>query len=309
MFDIPILFLVYNRPQHTKKVLEVLEVLQPRKLYVAADGPKNTNQDIELCNETRSVIKSVNWKCEISYKYCETNKSCKIAVSEAISWFFEHEEMGIILEDDCLPDLSFFTFCKELLLKYKDNENIMHINGSNHLQGRNFNFKNESYYFSKLPHPWGWATWRRAWRKYDIGMNNFESFMIKNIISSFIRLPIHQQKWIDILKRTKNNQIDTWDYQWFYSIWSQRGLVITPVKNLVTNIGFGNLATNTTYTFTKMGNRKRYSINSIVHPGEIMVNHEADNYATMIKMTDGTGALFQRVIQKIKLIIKNLSRK
>jgi hypothetical protein len=307
MFDVPVLFIIYNRPAHTKKVLEVLEVLQPAKLYVAADGPKENTIDKKLCEETRGIIDTISWPCIIKKKFNQINLSCKVSVSESISWFFENEEMGVILEDDCVPDLSFFSFCKELLNKFRNDKSVMHINGSNFILDKNFNFGNESYYYSRLPHPWGWASWRRAWSLYDIKMSQFDTFLKKDRLRLVIKNKNYRLKWYQLLEQAKNNKINTWDYQWFYSIWLNSGIVITPVVNLITNIGFGEQATNTKYTSTKMGNRRRYSLKEIRHPKEIKVNEVADAYATHVKMTDGSGNFFQKVKEKIRLIIKNKS--
>lgn len=303
MFDIPILFIVYNRPEHTKLSLEIIKKIKPLKLYIAADGPKDNIADETNCEQVRALLNNIDWSCEVKRSYNDTNRSSKRTVSAAINWMFSTEEFGIILEDDCLPDPSFFTFCKEMLLRYKNDLRMMHINGTNFLQGKRFEFFGDSYYYSNIPHPWGWATWKRAWSLYDIDMIDYAAFKSANKIGDIISKREYQDNWMKLLLKAKNNEIDCWDYQWFYTIWSHNGIVITPTQNLVTNIGFGNNATNTTYRTTRLGNMRRHQLTEIIHPSEIKINRKADDYATLIKMKEGEGNLLQKFYQKLKLIL------
>ena len=136
MYNTPILFLIFNRPDTTKVVFERIREIKPSRLYVAADAPRQgKDKEAELCRQSRSIIDSVDWPCEVKTLFREENLGCKKAISSAITWFFEQEEYGVILEDDCLPDLSFFRFCEELLIKYKDDERIGHIGGNCFLPG------------------------------------------------------------------------------------------------------------------------------------------------------------------------------
>jgi hypothetical protein len=169
VFKSPILFLIFNRPDTTKAVFESIKSIKPLKLYIAADGARGNKlgEDL-LVEETRAIIQSVDWECEVKTLFRKENLGCKVAVSSAIDWFFENEEQGIILEDDCLPDASFYGFCENLLDYYKNDERVFHISGNNFQDG--IIRGDGSYYFSKYNHSWGWATWRRVWKTYDVNM-------------------------------------------------------------------------------------------------------------------------------------------
>ena len=174
-----VLFLIFNRPENTDKVFKKIKNVKPKKLYIAADGPRENNiNDKVNCLKAREVINKIDWNGEVKTLFRDKNLGCKLAVSSAIDWFFENEEMGIILEDDCLPDPSFFYFCQELLQKYKDDKRVMMISGFNYLL--NSLEIRESYFFSNYYPIWGWATWRRAWKLYDNEMKNWDYFKENN---------------------------------------------------------------------------------------------------------------------------------
>lgn len=185
-FKIPILLLVYNRLSETQQVFQMIKKVKPRKLYIGADGPRvDVEGEAEEVEKILSFLKTnVDWDCELKILTRETNLGCKIAVSGAIDWFFENEEMGIILEDDCLPSISFFFFCEELLKHYAANEKVMFISGTN-LNEEGYQYK-ESYHFSIYNHVWGWATWRRVWEKYDVKMNSWPELKKTNFLERIV---------------------------------------------------------------------------------------------------------------------------
>jgi len=189
----PILFLIFNRPDTTQKVFNAIRKAKPKQFFIAADGsPPDREGEIEKCQKSRKIATSVDWDCEVKTLFRDKNLGCKIAISSAIDWFFENVEEGIILEDDCLPHQSFFWFCQELLEYYRNDTRIMHISGDNFQFGRK---RGEgSYYFSKYSHVWGWATWRRAWKCFDINMKSFEEFKAENQINSIFQSK-QQQKY------------------------------------------------------------------------------------------------------------------
>ena len=171
-FETPILFLIFNRPDETKKVFERIKKIKPKFLYIAADGSRKDREgETELCERVKKVVEIIDWDCEIQRLYRKENLGCKEAVSKGIIWFFENVEQGIILEDDCLPDISFFTYCEELLNRYKDDDRIISIGGTN--LGHKFRNKN-SYSFSRFMNMWGWATWRRVAQKIDYNLNDWQ---------------------------------------------------------------------------------------------------------------------------------------
>jgi len=277
MFATPILFIVFNRPEETRLVFERIKQIQPKYLYIAADGPRaDRPNDKLLCAQTRKlVLDAIDWECEVRTMFRDENLGCGKAVSEGITWFFEHVEQGIILEDDCLPDLSFFSFCEEMLLYYSDNETIMHVGGNNSQFGKKRNV--HSYYFSKYPHIWGWATWKRAWQKfhYEFSINTTKDIMQAMNYYSFDQKEIEywSYHW-EILN--SENKIDTWDIQWTFSCWLNKGISIVPNVNMISNIGFSDEATHTNQLATILANTPTQEIKTITHPKQIIIDNSAD---------------------------------
>lgn len=291
----PILFIIFNRPDTTRRVFDEIRKIKPQSLYVAADGPKIKQAgEVDLCEETQKIASDVDWPCDVHTNFSETNLGCKIGVSKAIDWFFEKVEAGIILEDDCLPDQSFFLFCQELLEKYRDTDKIKMISGNNFQGG--IQRGEASYYFSRFPHIWGWATWRRAWNDYDVSMRSYPQFKSEGKIKDIFTNQKVQRYYISLFDRLYRNEIDTWDGQWVYSIYKKNGLSIIPNTNLVSNIGFGPNATHTKAEgiLSKMPTGK---IEKISHPLKIEANEEADNL-TFNKIY--YRPLTQKIITKIK---------
>ena len=272
MFKTPILFLIFNRPDTTRQVFESIRTIKPLYLFIAADGPRN-KEDKELCEQTRKIIlDNINWNCEVKILFREKNLGCKLAVSSAIDWFFENVEQGIILEDDCLPNLTFFNFCEELLDKYKNDNRIWHITGYNTLD---IYENNADYYFAKKMHCWGWASWKRAWKHYDVSMQDFPEFKKQNAIKNVFSDEKIQSYHMQTFENTFNNLIDTWDYQWIYTILKNNAMCINPSKNLISNIGFGSNATFCKDISNNNNNTKRYKIEKIRHPEFIIFDESA----------------------------------
>lgn len=266
----PILFLVFNRPDLTKKVFFSIKMARPTKLYIAADGPRSEiKEDVERCALVRSIVTDIDWPCDVKTRFRDQNYGCKLAVSDGISWFFDQEEMGIILEDDCLPTQEFFGFCQELLVRYKDDIRIGQISGFNPLG--TYNWNDDTYLFSKFGPIWGWASWKRAWNTYDVNMSNWEEFENKGYLD-FITDSFFEKNWRrDIFKKVVNNKINTWDYQWSFCKLLNGQINIIPTKNLVINIGFGENSTH-----TKGNIEKKYlevfHLGKINHPTFILRN-------------------------------------
>lgn len=270
----PVLFLIFNRPYTTKVVFKAIRNAKPPRLYIAADGPrKDRNEEATIVKDVRDyVINNIDWPCELKTLFRDSNLGCGKAASEAVTWFFENEEMGIILEDDCVPSRSFFWFCEELLERYKEDETVMHIGGFN----LDDSIANEScsYYFSKKPEMWGWATWRRAWKYYDFDMKGFLNFKESNMIKSIFKYQDVRRRIMNDFENFYEKKIDTWDYQWLYAILSHEGVAIIPNKNMVTNIGFDANATHTKDSKNIYADKKRFEITEILHPETISVDDE-----------------------------------
>jgi len=274
-YDIPILFLIFNRPETTNKVFDKIRQIKPKKLYIAADGPrKNNNIDIVNCLKVKEIIRKIDWNCEVKTLYRKKNLGCKVAVSSAINWFFENEEMGVILEDDCLPNDSFFKYCKKLLIKYQNNEKIMIISGISFISNKiRQKYVDSDYFFSKYIGIWGWATWRRAWKLYDVSISTYpikKSYVLNNNSNCLL----DKLYWGRIFNLVYKNKIDTWDYQWQYCIWLNDGLSINPRYNLVKNIGFGISSTHTKNNIKQ----EIRSLNIKKHPIKYLTNKDVDNY-------------------------------
>lgn len=274
-FETPVLFLIFNRPDTTQQVFNQIRQIKPKYLFVAADGPRSVRpEELSLCTETREIIQKVDWKCEVKTLFQDKNLGCGKAVSGAINWFFEQVEYGIILEDDCIPDLSFFPYCEELLIKYKYDEQVMHIGGNNFQKG--IQRGEASYYFSFYPHIWGWATWRRAWEYYDYEMKDFYLTFNSGGIGHVFQNRNEKNYWRKIFIKTFKMQANTWDYQWAYTIWKNKGFSITPNVNLVINLGLNG---DSSHTFLKDSFKNNLNLNVIPFPikhPSLIVDYEAD---------------------------------
>lgn len=309
MLDTPILFLVFNRPETTQKVFDRIRQIRPKQLFVAADGPRQDRPEEKVkTDEVRKIITdNIDWDCEVKTLFREQNLGCGKAVSEGITWFFTQVEQGIILEDDTLPDLSFFNFCEDLLNRYSDNQQVMLITGSNFQSGKSWG--KSSYFFSKYPKIWGWASWRRAWQHYNFSLDGLNKFLDEGKLEHFTQTTEEEKYWRKTFQSFQGpNRIDTWDYQWIFSIWQQEGLSITPNKNLITNIGFSDNATHTKGKYLeKIFKKKALSINEIIHPTEVKVYAKAEqntfNNFFCVKETaqEKVVKLIKKVLRKVKL--------
>ena len=235
----PILFLIFNRPMPTAYVFEKIRAAKPSQLFVAADGPRSDRpSEANLCAEARKIAEQVDWPCDVRVLFRETNLGCTEAVSSAITWFFEQVEMGIVLEDDCLPESTFFPYCAELLARYRDDERVMLVGGTNLFGERKSAV--QSYYLSLWGGTWGWASWRRAWSHFDRGIKQWPKVLTAGVMSDLFPLPALRRHWEGIFQRVYDgNLTGAWDYEWLLSCWLQRGYRIVPEVNLITNIGFG----------------------------------------------------------------------
>ncbi len=274
--NIPVLLITFNRPEEFSQVLSITLQQNPSTLYIAVDGARTGNQeDLSAQNKISEIIKNIPPTLALKTKIRSENVGCKTNVSEAISWFFENEERGIILEDDCIPQASFFPFCEELLERYKDNETVMHIAGSNYHYGKEYG--NKSYYFSKYNTVWGWASWRRAWKNCDMAMKGINEFFNDAKTDSYFLNQEEKKFWHKLMLQCRDQNISTFDYQWLFSCWKKGGMAIHPNKNLVSNVGIGNKATNTFSMSDAIKNRKVEEMKfPLQHPTNIEKNKKAD---------------------------------
>lgn len=278
----PILMIVWTRPDLTRQVFEQIRKVRPRQLFIAGDAGRHPEEQAK-CDKAREILKEVDWPCEVKTLFQVKNLGCKYGISTAVTWFFNNVEEGIILEDDCLPDESFFYYCQELLEKYRDDKRIMHISGDN-FQQTNKNFAcNGDYYFSRIAHEWGWATWRRAWNLYDISMSNWplakKSGLLYDIFKNGAVAYYWGHMFDDHSNKKMERKMDAWDGQWVFACLYNNGLCINPRTNLVSNIGFRADARRTSNPNDELANLPLQSVEiPLTHPDEIKVNEVADYY-------------------------------
>jgi len=245
MFNTPVALFVFNRPHVTAKNFEAIRVLKPSRLFIIADGPRTGNfADKDLCQQVRDAVETIDWPCETLRLYADENQGCRMSVPNGLNWVFSIVEECIILEDDCIPDQSFFQYCATLLDHYRDNERIMTIGGSR-CDGPD-EFNGDSFFFSKYPVTWGWATWRRAWEKYDLDMAKWASLRETDWLKKLLGNDDHVNYWRRMFDLMCNN-MDTWDYALTFACWLNKGISIRAKANLVSNLGFGDDATHTLF--------------------------------------------------------------
>jgi hypothetical protein len=272
----PVALFIFNRPHLTSRLFERVRAARPGRLIVVADGARTSRPgEAELCEATRKIVTSPDWTCELLTNFSPENLGCKRRMSSGLDWVFQHCEEAIILEDDCIPCPSFFAFCSAMLERYRDDSRIMHISGDNFQGGRRRG--DGSYFFSRYTHSWGWATWRRAWRHYDVDIPSWPSDRKRHWLESFLENPAEVQYWESIFDRLCRGEIDTWDYQWLFACWQHGGLSILPNVNLITNIGVGPDATHFKDTYSTVG-IPTGELTEFIAPAAIARDKEADRF-------------------------------
>jgi len=275
--ETPVAFIIFNRPDRTERVFAEIAKARPAKLLVVADGPRDPSERAQ-CLEARSVIERVDWDCEILTNYSDINLGCKRRVSSGLDWVFEQVEEAILLEDDCLPHETFFPFCTELLERFRNDERISMICGSNFQRGKRRS--PYSYFFGLNVTVWGWASWRRVWQHYDVEMRHWPELRNTTWLQDLLINPVAVKYWSEVFEGTFGGDYDTWDYQFFFSWWRENMLALVPELNLVSNIGFGAGATKTRDTLRSMANLPRRSMSfPLAHPPDVSLNRKADNFS------------------------------
>ncbi len=323
LFQTPVAFFIFRRPKETSRVFEVIKKIRPKNLLIVADGPRNNNEKI-LCEETRNIVKDIDWPCEILYNYSETNLGCKVRISTGLDWVFKNVDKAIILEDDCVPNETFFPFCENLLEVYKDDSRIMHIGGINVEQlntknslDQNNTTENPSYYFSNIAQIWGWASWKRAWDKYDLKMTDWPGVRGNKVLNKVINNAPVIDYFNYLFERMYKGELNTWDVAWTYTCMKENGLCIVPNKNLISNIGFGEGATHSVSNKGYVGEMKTEDIIfPLVHPNKIEVNKKADEYVYKkvfsIQSRPGQKLLwfcksnFPKIYQALRMLSQNI---
>ncbi len=306
----PVVFIVFNRPECTRKVFSRIAAAKPARLFIIADGPReNVIGDAHKCREVRSIVEEIDWDCDLSVDFAKSNLGCRKRIPGGLDWVFSQTESAIILEDDCLPSTVFFRYCDELLEKYRDEPSVMMISGTNLLRESP---SDSDYLFTMHGICWGWATWKRAWSTYDVDLNSWPK---KKLGNPFRGLPFHKKE-INVFERTLDNlydrnpqnwKHDAWDYQWDYNRYINNGLAITPKANLIANIGFGEDATHTHDKSHKFANILTGNLDfPLEHPEtiELSLKYEESFYQKMIRKSFGERV--RNFFRRAKRFIKRL---
>ncbi|MCC7145355.1 MAG: hypothetical protein IT443_02825 [Phycisphaeraceae bacterium] len=273
----PMALIIFNRPDLAGQALVRIARARPSRLLVIADGPrKDRPGEAELCDQTRALLDKVDWPCQIDRNFSPVNMGCGKRIASGLDWVFAQVEEAIILEDDCVPEDSFFPYCQELLRHYRDDQRVMCVSGDNFQHGRERT--PYSYYFSRYAHIWGWATWRRAWRHFDHAMTSWPTFRDSGMMRQILEAPAEQDYWTNIYNRMHAGTHDVWSYMWQYAIWSQGGLTACPRVNLVSNVGFRGDGTHTQAVDGAVAGLPTLPLKDIVHPPFVVRHREADQY-------------------------------
>jgi hypothetical protein len=304
----PVALIIFNRPQPTQKVFEAIRQAQPPQLFIIADGPRPDRLgEAEKCAQTRAIAQQVDWECEVYTNYSEQNLGCGLRPASGLDWVFSQVEAAIILEDDCLPHPSFFRFCEELLNRYRDDERIAAICGSNLLFGQQQ--IDDSYYFSRYSICWGWAGWRRSWRYFDFNLTCWPELRDRNLLKDVLQDEYSIKIWSllaqETVEKAENGGVpDWWDYQWTFCNFIHRGLSIIPKVNLITNLGHTDEAT---HTFNEASRFNEMEIGKIEfplhHPAYMIRNVEAD-LSVQHSFYDYRPSFQKRFMRKIKKLLK-----
>jgi hypothetical protein len=311
----PVTLIIFNRPETTEQVFAEIAKARPQKLFVVADGPRDGHpDDAERCAAARAVIERVDWECEVQKNYSDFNLGCGQRPATGISWVFEHVDRAIILEDDCLPNQSFFRFCEELIERYRDDERIMQISGNNFQFGKKHT--DYSYYFSKYAFCWGWATWRRAWKYHDMELKLWPRLKDSKFLFDIVENQMAVNYWTDKFDRANKSggEITFWDYQWTFACFTQSRLSVVPNETLISNIGCGPDGTHTKNPNSKLSNLPIREITfPLKHPPCIIRNYEADRFfienVVVPRTYKRNSKLVSKLRRKISSILINLIKR
>lgn len=276
--ETPVALLIFNRPEITRTLVEEVIRAQPPQVLVFADGPRPDHpEDAELIAAAKRVIAEAPWNCEVLTNYSETNRGTRYRPATGLDWVFQTVEKAIFFEDDVLPHPSFFNFCDELLEKYQNDERVMMISGNNFMGGRRLT--PDSYLFSHYAGIWGWATWRRAWRHYDVELRAWPALRETSFLRDVLANEDEVSFWRQCFDRIVSGETQTWDHQWQFALWAQRGLSIMPAVNLCTNVGFGPAAQHYKEFDPKLAAVRVDEMQFLLrHPAAMVRSREADDF-------------------------------
>lgn len=297
-FETPVALFVFNRPDTTRKVFGAVANVRPAKLLLVADGPRpDKSGESEVCRQVRDIIGHVDWPCEVFTNFSDKNLGCQERMISGLNWVFSLVEEAIILEDDCLPDPSFFPFCDELIEKYRGDSRIASISGTNLVE--KYMKTEASYFFSQLGGIWGWATWRAEWQRYDRHLTDWPQLRREGALSELFYEAKTAAYWTRIFDDMyANNGRSTWDYQWLYTRLNNNSLTIVPRVNLVANIGFGQGATHASRADPRLAPPVTAIGFPLIHTSSFIPLRSADRHFQDLFVRPR----FQRIADKIRRI-------
>ncbi len=307
-FEVPVLILGFNRPEDCRKVIQELRKIKAKEVFFSVDGPRpGSVTDPDRVRAVQELTSLFDWDCNLHVRFLNENLGCKLAISTGITWFFENVEEGIILEDDCVPNRDFFQFCRRMLSKYRDNENVMHISGTSYLPKHSN--PDYNHYFSSLHEVWGWATWKRAWKHFDLNIKYLEPSKEFSLLRNYFGSRLVAKWFQRYIEDSKSPTCTLWSTYWSYAIIERGALSITPCVNLVQNIGFQENATHGDHDSFKLYNDYKVErLPELPDPLTISVDRHLDSLRfKVIKKTDpslrflaGTRTRVQRIPRKVQ---------
>jgi hypothetical protein len=294
----PVALFMFRRPDTTAVVLDAIRAARPSILLVVADGPRaGRDDDAAACAATRALIDGVDWPCDVRREFANENMGCRRRVSSGLAWVFGQVPEAIILEDDCVPDATFFPFCDELLDRYRNDARVAQISGANNQKGRRRGA--DSYYFSRYNPVWGWASWRRAFAPYDATMRRWPELRDARWLEQVLDSRAQVQYWTTVFQDCFDGRIDTWDYQWVFASWLHDMLAVVPNRNLVRNIGFGAGATHTAGQAMFADDPLEKMEFPLRHPAGVARNVEADRFSERLEYTEPWRARARKALRRV----------
>jgi hypothetical protein len=298
----PVALFVFKRSDTTRRVFDAISKVRPPKLLLIADGPRQDREgEAEACRQVRDIVARVDWPCEVFKNFSKYNLGCDERIISGLDWVFSLVEEAIILEDDCLPDPSFFPFCQEMLERYRGDARVASITGTK-LAGEHLNTE-DSYYFSHLGGTWGWATWRQEWKRLDRHLADWPKLKEKKMLSEIFDHPKAIAYWTGIFDAVHGNGVQSpWDYRWVYTLLTGYSLNIVPCVNLITNIGFGAGATHTMRVDSRLTPPAGTMDFPLRHPASFIPLRSVDHRVLDLNVE----SIFRRVSRKLCSIARRL---
>lgn len=278
-YSVPILFVFFNRREVALQAFERIRAVRPSHLYLAQDGARAERGEDERClveDIRQSILERIDWECQVQTLFRTENLGCAMGVKTAIDWLFEHEDRGIILEDDCMVQPSFFPYMEEMLERYYSDNRIGMVAGFN---GVGHAYADTSYTFSRYKACWGWATWRRAWQNMDMQMSWRGTEQEESILFNMGGNGRDLHYWKYRLRCIDQGYVSAWDWPWYFSLAAQNQLTIFPAVSLVSNIGFGADATHTSPVGNTHVQQKAGDLQfPLSHPVKVVANVAFDKH-------------------------------